>query len=290
MKSGELDKRREKRVEAQTELDKATELGDNENMEKFSRRLVKVLPQHNEECQQLLKLMGVPYVKAPCEAEAQCAELVKENLVYATATEDMDALTFGTKVLLRRMTFSAAKKMPIQEFYVDKVLEGLGLTKSQFIDLCILLGCDYCDTIRGIGPKTAIKLIQEHKTIEEVLENIDSTKHPVPEDWLYKEARELFKNPEVTPAEEIKLTWSAPDEDALVKFMATEKGFAEDRIRNGIKKLQTARGGATQGRLDSFFKVLPSNKPAVKRKSEDTKSGSAKKKTKGGGGGKFKAK
>lgn len=290
MKAGELDKRREKRDVAQQELDKATELGDNENMEKFSRRLVKVLPQHNDECQQLLKLMGIPYVKAPCEAEAQCAELVKKGQVYATATEDMDALTFGTNILLRHMTFSEARKMPIQEYYCDKVLEELGLTKKEFIDLCILLGCDYCDSIRGIGPKTAIKLIQEHKTIEEVLENIDAMKHPVPENWLYKEARELFKNPEVTPAEEIKLTWAEPDADGLVKFMATEKGFAEDRIRNGLKKLQKARGGSTQGRLDSFFKVLPSNKPAVKRKSEDTKSGSAKKKTKGGGGGKFKAK
>lgn len=58
--------------------------------------------------------MGVPVVDAPCEAEAQCAELVKSGRVYATATEDMDALTFGTNILCRHMTFSEAKKVPIQ--------------------------------------------------------------------------------------------------------------------------------------------------------------------------------
>lgn len=264
MKSGELTKRKEKRDEAQKELDKATETGDTENMEKFSRRL------------------------APCEAEAQCAELVKSGQVFATATEDMDALTFGTNILLRHMTFSEARKMPIQEYHTSQVLSELELNMDEFIDLCILLGCDYCGSIKGIGPKTAIKLIQEHKSIENILKNIDTTKHPVPENWLYKEARNLFQDPEVTPSNEIKLTWSEPDVEGLVKFMATEKGFAEDRIRNGAKKLTKAKGAATQGRLDSFFKVIPSNKPAVKRKSEDVKPGSAKKKAKGGG--KFKGK
>ena len=72
----------------------------------------------------------------------------------------MDALTFGANVLLRHLTFSEARKMPIKEFHVAKVLEGLELTMDQFIDLCILLGCDYCDKIKGVGPKGAIKLVQ----------------------------------------------------------------------------------------------------------------------------------
>lgn len=71
------------------------------------------------------------YWKAPCEAEAQCAALVKAGKVYATATEDMDALTFGCDVLLRRLTFSEARKMPVQEFHYDKVLEGLELNKDE---------------------------------------------------------------------------------------------------------------------------------------------------------------
>lgn len=101
MKSGELLKRTERREEAQKQLDKATEAGDAAEMEKFNRRLVKVTKEHSNEAKELLKLMGVPFVDAPCEAEAQCASLVKAQKVYGVATEDMDALTFGSNVLLR---------------------------------------------------------------------------------------------------------------------------------------------------------------------------------------------
>lgn len=123
-------------------------------IEKFNRRLVKVTKHHAEEAKELLKLMGVPYVDAPCEAEAECAALVRIHLitnymylsiysmnivkyqvragkVYAAATEDMDALTFGSGVLLRHMTFSEARKMPVQEFHLDRVLEGLAMSKNE---------------------------------------------------------------------------------------------------------------------------------------------------------------
>lgn len=131
MKSGELSKRAERREEAQKALEKATEAGDTTEIDKFNRRLVRVTKQHNEEAKELLRLMGVPYVDAPCEAEAQCAALVKSGKVYATATEDMDALTFGTDILLRHLTFSEARKMPVQEFYFEKILKGMEFTKEQ---------------------------------------------------------------------------------------------------------------------------------------------------------------
>ncbi len=126
------------------------------------------------------------------QAEAQCAELQKKGKVYAVGTEDMDTLTFGSTVLLRHLTFSEARKMPIKEFYLDKALEGMGITMDQFVDLCILLGCDYCDKIRGVGPKSAFKLIQEHGSIEKALEHLEK-KQSAPENWLFKEARMLFK-------------------------------------------------------------------------------------------------
>lgn len=71
------------------------------------------------------------FLKAPCEAEAQCTALVKADKVFAVATEDMDALTFGCNILLRRLTFSEARKMPVQEFHFDKVLEGLELNHDE---------------------------------------------------------------------------------------------------------------------------------------------------------------
>lgn len=105
----------------------------------------------------------------------------------------MDALTFGTTRLLRHMTFSEAKsanrlsinehvcvfyrKMPIKEFRLDRILTDFDMDMRQFIDLCILLGCDYCGSIRGIGRVKAYDLIREHKTIENVLQHIDQTVH-----------------------------------------------------------------------------------------------------------------
>ena len=227
----------------------------------------------------------------------------------------MDALTFGTKVLLRHLNFSEARKMPIKEFHLDRILEGLNMNHEEFMDLCILLGCDYCDKIRGVGPKNALKLVQEHKNIENIIKNVDKKKHVVPENWLYQEARRLviqiylviffqilkflffcrinftiflfslsnlfhevflkfrlFKDPEVEDGENIEMKWEKPDEEGLVEFMCKEKNFAEDRIRKGAKKLADARQVKPQGRLDSFFKVLPSTPNANgtnKRKSED---------------------
>lgn len=160
--------------------------GDQENFEKFSKRTVKVTPEHNAECQKLLKIMGIPYIVAPSEAEAQCAALAKAGKVYAAGSEDMDTLTFGTPVLLRHLTFSEARKMPIVEVHYSSMIEGLGLSEDEFIDLSILLGCDYCDSIRGIGPHRAVQLIKEHKTIEKILDNIDKKKYAIPEECTFE--------------------------------------------------------------------------------------------------------
>ncbi|OON14252.1 putative flap structure-specific endonuclease [Opisthorchis viverrini] len=265
MKAGELAKRTERRIESSRELAKAEEEEDLEAIEKFSKRLVKVTPQHNDDCKELLKLMGVPYIKAPGEAEAQCAALAKAGKVYAVGTEDMDALAFGCPVLLRHLTFSEARKLPIQEFNLPSVLAGLELSMDQFVDLCILLGCDYVDTIRGIGPKKAIDLLRKHKSIEEVLKNIDHSKYPVPEDWPYEEAKKLFLTPEIEDPEKIEIKWSEPDEEGLVAFLCHKHGFNEERVRNGAKKLMKAKNTNTQGRIDSFFQALPP-KPSMNGK------------------------
>lgn len=270
LKSGELAKRAEKREEAKKALEKATEAGDEAEMDKFNRRLVRVTKEHANEAKELLKLMGVPYVEAPCEAEAQCAAMVKAGLVYATATEDMDALTFGSNIMLRHLTFSEARKMPVKEYTYEKVLKGLELEKNEFIDLCILLGCDYCDSIKGIGPKKAIELINQYRSIENIVEHIDKKKYTIPENWNYEVARNLFINPEITKPEDIELKWSDPDEEGLVKFLCGNRQFNEERIRGGAKKLMKSKSTTTQGRLDSFFKVLPSI-GTPKRKSEDDK-------------------
>lgn len=275
-----MTKRTERREEAQKALDKATEAGDQAEVDKFNRRLVKVTKEHNNEAKQLLALMGVPYIEAASEAEAQCAALVKAGKVFGVATEDMDALTFGSNILLRHMTFSEARKMPVQEIHYDKVLKGLELDADSFIDLCILMGCDYCDTIRGVGPKRAFELITKHKSIEEILKNIDKKKYDVPENWNFEKARELFKDPEIQAVDTIDLKWKEPDEEGLVKFLCGDRQFNEDRVRSGAKKIMKSLKTATQGRLDSFFKVLPSSTPPPKRPADIKKEAGSNKKAK----------
>ncbi|ENN72811.1 flap endonuclease 1 [Dendroctonus ponderosae] len=282
MKGGELNKRMEKRAEAQKALDKAMEAGDQAEVDKFNRRLVKVTRHHADEAKELLRLMGVPYIEAPCEAEAQCAAMVKAGKIYATATEDMDALTFGSDIVLRHLTFSEARKMPIQEIHLKIVLQELNLSQTEFIDFCILMGCDYTDSIRGIGPKKSIELIKNHRSIEKILENIDKSKYPPPEDWNYEGARGLFVKPEISDPDSIELKWGEPDEEGMVKFLCGHRQFSEDRVRNGIKKLQKARGTSTQARLDGFFTVLGTT-PA-KRKADDKKNTPNKRGKLGGAG------
>lgn len=188
-KSHELVKRREKRQKAEEALKAAEESGDVEEQDKQNKRLVRAGTKENADCKKLLRLMGVPVIEAPCEAEAQAASLAEGGKVYATATEDMDALTFRTPIQIRKMTFANASKAEVQQISYSKAIAGLGITHEQFVDLCILLGCDYCDTIRGIGPKTALKLIREHKDIETILDKIDREKYVVPESYEPMEAR-----------------------------------------------------------------------------------------------------
>ncbi|KAF8799397.1 PIN domain-like protein [Phlegmacium glaucopus] len=172
MKKGVLSKRFERREEAKEEGEEAKETGTAEDLEKFSRRTVKVTREHNEECRRLLKLMGIPVVIAPSEAEAQCAELARGGKVYAAGSEDMDTLTFNAPILFRHLTFSEAKKQPISEINLKAALEGLDMNMSQFTDLCILLGCDYLEPIRGIGPKSALKLIKEYGGLKGVVKHL----------------------------------------------------------------------------------------------------------------------
>jgi len=277
LKSGELAKRSKRAEEAREGAQEAAEAGDAETAEKLAKRTTRVTREQNEDVKRLCRLMGIPVVEAPGEAEAQCAAMVKAGLVWATGSEDMDSLTLGSNVLLRHLNFAESRKMPILEIHLDRVLAGLGFTMEQFVDLCILLGCDYCDTIKGIGRVNAVKLMQKYGSIEAVIA-AEGSKHPPPPNFPFEEVRQLFLHPDVTDPKDITLRWTDPDEQGLVDFLVGEKGFNEERVRNGIAKLKKAKSTAVQGRLDSFFTVLPSppaKKPTpagVKRGSSQSKS------------------
>eukprot|EP00241_Pyramimonas_parkeae_P019019 CAMPEP_0114292640 /NCGR_PEP_ID=MMETSP0059-20121206/9172_1 /TAXON_ID=36894 /ORGANISM="Pyramimonas parkeae, Strain CCMP726" /LENGTH=386 /DNA_ID=CAMNT_0001414307 /DNA_START=15 /DNA_END=1175 /DNA_ORIENTATION=- len=291
LKSKELAKRKEGRDKADVDLVAAKETGDDEALEKASKKLVKVTRQHNDECKRLLKLMGVPVIEAPSEAEAQCAALCQAGLVHTVCTEDMDVLTFGTARSVRNLMTPASQKKTIMEFELAKALEGLELTMDQFIDLCILLGCDYCQTIKGVGPVSALKLIKQHGSLEKVLESLDGKKFNIPEIFPYQEARQLFREPQVLAPQDVPdMKWTLPDEEGLIQFMVNEQNFNLERVKANIEKLKGAKGKSSQGRLESFFGATTTHSSSLKRKPEPVKGkGAAKgalanKKSKGVGG------
>jgi len=248
LKKKELAKRSLKRDDASKDLHSAIEVGDEDSVEKFSKRTVKITKEHNDGCKRLLRLMGVPIVEAPGEAEAQCASLCKNHKAYAVASEDMDTLTFGAPRFLRHVTDLSFKKSPVTEFEVPKVLEELGLTMDQFIDLCILSGCDYCENIKGIGGQRALKLIRQHGCIEEVVLNLKQTRFNVPEDWPYQEVRTLFKEPNVCTGIP-DFMWTSPDSQGLMDFLSTENSFSPDRVAKVVEKITVARDKYSPGRL-----------------------------------------
>jgi flap endonuclease-1 len=227
MKGGQLAKRKERQQAAEAELTKLTEEGGAaEDIERQQKRLVRASREQSEEVKTLLRLMGVPVLDAPCEAEATCAAICKAGLVYATGTEDMDALTFGTPILLRHLQKAESAKLPILEINLQAkrnsaqfgrnsdailaqfcallpdaartllglqaALVGLDLTYHQFVDLCILLGCDYCDSIKGIGPVNGLKLIKQCGDLEGVIAHCEKKKIALPEPFPY--AAQLWRN------------------------------------------------------------------------------------------------
>ena len=186
LKIHELTKRKERREDAEKKLLAAE---TEEDRAKMKKRLVRVTKQHNEDCKRLLQLLGCPVVTSPSEAEAQCAQLCKEGLVYAIATEDMDGLTFAAPKLIRNLS-SGKSDDKAREYTFSKVLEGLEIDYDQFVDLCILMGCDYCDSIMGIGGKKGLELIKTYGSIEEILKNKYDIHEFIDVDVSYSDKRE----------------------------------------------------------------------------------------------------
>mmetsp|Transcript_53491 Transcript_53491/g.130700 ORF Transcript_53491/g.130700 Transcript_53491/m.130700 type:complete len:389 (-) Transcript_53491:11-1177(-) len=294
LKRGTLDDRKEKRQESEAALAAAKESGDQEAVEKYAKRTVRVSPEMTEDAKRLLTLMGMPIISAPTEAEAQCAVMAKAGLVHAVVSEDMDTLTFGAPVHIRNLFQPESRKIPVNEITLAKVLEGLELTMPEFVDLCILMGCDYCGTIKGVGPKTAQTLIQKHKNIAGVVKSLDLTKHPIPDPFNHEEIHQFFEHPDVldpaTIEKEKMLEWGPPDEEGLKKFLIDEKQFSTSRIENLITKLKKARGTSTQGRLDNFFTRLPPADGAGAKRKPDAKDAGKGKKAKPGAAAAFKKK
>ena len=180
----------------QTEQLKAQVLGLQQKIAKVGRRVRRPTREMVEECKAIFELLGVPYIQSPGEADGVLAQLARNRQVDAIISNDTDMLPYGCPELITKLTDDTSAVIVYEH---DQVLADVGLTREQFVDCCILAGCDYADKPRMIGIKTAEKFIKKFGSIERVLEHIDSNpklaaRHPYPENFLDQviTARNIF--------------------------------------------------------------------------------------------------
>jgi len=155
---------------------------------KLSQRTLRPTFENFREVRRLFDLMGIPYLKAKHEADWLCAQLNSKSVVDAVLSNDGDLLTNRAPLLLTKYN---SKDETVIEISLKKVLESLEITHDQFIDLCIMSGCDYVkDGIKGVGPAKGLKLLKKHGFIEPILDTMPKA----PADFLAKaiEARKMF--------------------------------------------------------------------------------------------------
>ena len=162
-----------------------------DEIDKIKRKLIYVTWHHNQELKEFLKLLGIPFIQAECEADAICAELVRRGIVDLVMSDDMDLLVDGTQILLRDFHINS---YTVTEYNVEEILLNLGFTRRQWIDFCILCGCDYTKRIHGLGPQKAYSMIRELGTLPEVLQKYvgDGKKYSYNGEYPYNQAYHLF--------------------------------------------------------------------------------------------------
>jgi flap endonuclease-1 len=157
-------------------------------LKKKQDAIIHVTETHKLNLKKLLTILAIPYIQGYEETDPLTAQLCKDGLVDFVMSEDMDYLPLQCPKLIRTERSTGSERWLLEYDYKD-IIESLGLSETEFTDLCILCGCDYVDQLYKVGPLTAIKLIREHKSIEVVLQHIDKVKHKVPENYMDKVSR-----------------------------------------------------------------------------------------------------
>ncbi len=255
LKSKEVERRRQVKVEAVVSYAKAVASGDTEKMRQYAQVATTMKPYMVPDSKTLLELMGLPWIQAPSEGEAQAAYMNKKGDSDYCASQDYDSLLFGAPKLLRNVTISGRRRrgkvfieVVPEVVELRKTLNECGLSHEQLIDVGILIGTDFNDSIKGLGPKTALKLIKQYGTIENALPHLDGVTYA---DQI-EQIRSIFLHPEVT--DDYKIEWREPNESGLVSFLCSEKEFGEERIKKSIERM-TAGSKKQKGKvsLEKWF-------------------------------------
>jgi flap endonuclease-1 len=255
LKSAEVERRHQVKAEAVVSYAKAQERGDTEKMRLYAQVATTMKPYMVPDSKKLLDLMGLPWIQAPSEGEAQAAYMNKKGDADYCASQDYDSLLFGAPKLLRNVTISGRRRRG--KAFIEVVPEVVELRKAlgecelsyeQLIDVGILIGTDFNDSIKGLGPKTALKLIKQYGTIENALPYLENVTYAdkIPE------IKNIFLHPEVT--DNYTMEWREPDEAGLLEFVCHEKEFGEERIKKSIERM-TAGSKKQKGKvsLEKWF-------------------------------------
>jgi flap endonuclease-1 len=241
LKAAEIERRRQVKVEAAVHYEKAVAKGDTAKMRLFAQATTSMKDYMQDDSIKLLELMGLPWIQAPSEGEAQAAQMTKRGDADYCASQDYDSLLFGAPKMLRNITISGRRKLPSKNIYVDVVPEVMELSKTlsatcltyeQLIDVGILIGTDFNPNgIKGLGPKTALKLIKQYGTLENALPYIKNASFPVEPNCI----RAVFLHPEVT--DNYTIAWKEPNVNGVIDFMCRQKEFSEERVRKSLDKM-----------------------------------------------------
>ncbi len=257
LKEVEIKRRMRVKKEALKKYDRALRKGDIERARVYAQAISKIKDYMAEDSKTLLTLMGIPWVQAPSEGEAQAAHLVKREDSTYCASQDYDSLLFGAPRLVRNVTITGRRKLPRKKSYIevlpeiikmDEALKKLDITHKQFVDIGILVGTDYNpDGMKGIGPKTALKLIKQHGSLEDLI-----LKSQLKFSVDIEQIREIFLHPKITDDYVIK--WREPDVQEVLDFLCQQRDFSENRVRRALEKVvKTPRNGENKVTLESWI-------------------------------------
>ncbi len=256
LKKQTVEKRMERRAEAAILYRQALQEGRIEEARKYAQQAATLDEFIVESSKNLISLMGLPVVQAPSEGEAQAAYITLKGDAYASASQDMDSLLFGSPRLIRNLSIVGKRKLPGRKEYVevipelirlDRLLDVLKISREQLIDIGILVGTDYWEGVKGIGPKKALKLIKDYGTAENVLKYLK-----IEVEIDLEQIKNIFLKPNIL--ESYKIEWSEPNYQAVEDLLCGEYDFSVERVRKALNELQnTLKKESGKTSLDAWL-------------------------------------
>jgi flap endonuclease-1 len=264
LKKRTIEARMRRRQEASAAWKEAVAEGDMERARSNAQASTRIDRNIVESAKTLLGLIGIPFITAPSEGEAQASYMCGKGLVYATGSQDYDTLLFGSTLVVRNLTLSGRRKLPMRNVYIkvepelvslEDTLSALGITRDKLIWIGLMLGTDFNEGIKGIGPKTALKIAKASSSVGDMRRFItEKFKDDFKEDA--DEVIVLFREPEtneISQDEMKKLALVQPDVSGTIEFMCREHGFGEERIRKFLEVLGKAKMSAGQKSINKWF-------------------------------------